>query len=107
MQISAYSDFLKAAGQASVLEAEYASEPLLVAGAMQAVLDHAAADLTPDAEVMLTSLTLDTLGQSDGKQAVVFETRLDRQTRTLIFMSGLAKQGEAAVLKATAIYRIS
>lgn len=107
MQISAYSDFLKAAGQASVLEAEYASDPLLVAGAMQAVLDHAATELKPDAEVTLTSLTLDTLGQSDACQTMEFETRLDRQTRTLIFISGLAKQGEAAVLKATAIYRIS
>ena len=101
-----FSEFLKAAGAAKRLEAEYAGDPAIVAAVMRAVLDGAAAELGGAAEVSLVSVTLDQLGVLDEPQDVALETRLDRQTRTLIFMSGMAHAGELGLLKATAIYRI-
>lgn len=101
-----FSEFLKAAGAAQRVEAEYAGDPAIVAAVMRAVLDDAVAELGGDAEVSLVSVTLDQLSSNDEGHDVAFETRLDRQTRTLIFMSGMARAGELGLLKATAIYRV-
>lgn len=106
MQDMMISDYLQSVGAARVIEASAAQDRALIGAAMRVVLDHAAGALAADERTALVSLTLDELGPVVAGEAVRFETRLDRQTRTLIFMSAEARSGTSAVLKATAIYRI-
>ncbi|MEL8054834.1 MAG: hypothetical protein AAGK66_01650 [Pseudomonadota bacterium] len=99
-------EFARLMAEAKRLEAEHAGDPAMIAAVMRAVLDKEAAELRAGETVTLVSVTFDQLDAASQATGVIFETRVDRQTRTLIFLSGLAMSGGANVLKATAIYRI-
>lgn len=102
----AFLEFARSMAEAKRLEAEHAGDPAVIAAVMRAVLDKDAAELREGETVTLVSVTFDQLDAAVQGQDITFETRLDRQTRTLIFLSGLAVSGGVNVLKATAIYRI-
>ncbi len=53
------------------------------------------------------SVTFDVSSEAATGREVSFKGRIDRKTRTLIFASGLATQGDQVLLKATIIYRIA
>lgn len=57
-------------------------------------------------ELFSVSVTFDVSADAVPDDDVVFESRIDRRTRTLVFSSGTAMQGDRHLLKATAVYRI-
>ena len=52
-------------------------------------------------------MTFDVSADAVTGNEIAFESRIDRKTRTLIFASGIAKQNDRHLLKATVVYRIS
>ena len=52
------------------------------------------------------SVTIDTTAPLESARSLTIETALDRRTRTLVFAHGAARQGENAVMTATAVFRI-
>ena len=74
---------------------------------LQTVIErHAEAQLT-DQSVHFVSVTYDVSTEPVQGNKVRFQARIDRKTRTLIFASGLASQGDQNLLKATIVFRIS
>lgn len=75
------------------------------------LLQHVVTEMangTLDTETLHTvSVTFDVSAEAATGREVSFQGRIDRKTRTLIFASGLAMQGEQVLLKATIIYRIA
>ena len=74
---------------------------------LQAVVEHHAKSLVEEGDLHSVSVTFDVSADAATGTNVAFESRIDRKTRTLIFASGIAKQNDRHLLKATVVYRIS
>lgn len=74
---------------------------------LQAVVEHHASSLVEDGDLHSVSVTFDVSADAATGTQVEFESRIDRKTRTLIFASGIAKQNDRHLLKATVVFRIS
>ena len=74
---------------------------------LQAVVQNHAASLVPADEIHTVSVTFDVSAGAAIGAEVQFASRIDRKTRTLIFASGLATQGDENLLKATLVFRIA
>jgi hypothetical protein len=72
---------------------------------MAAIRADAEARCAPD-KVELVSVTIDVTG-ADVHCTPTFTARVDRKTRTVLFSGGTATCGDAAVMTATAVYRIT
>ena len=82
-------------------------DTIQIGGLLQAVIQgHAAAELE-DGEPLTVSVTLDVSAAAAPGEEVVFQSRIDRRTRTLIFASGIAAQAGNHLLKATVVFRIA
>ena len=75
------------------------------------LLEQAITDLVTqksrDRRIDLVSATYDVAGHLKPEDAIQLTAKIERQTRTLIFASGLATQKEAPLVQATLIFRIS
>lgn len=74
---------------------------------LHAVVERHANSLVKAGELHSVSVTFDVSADAVTGNEVSFESRIDRKTRTLIFASGIAKQNDRHLLKATVVYRIS
>ena len=74
---------------------------------LQAVVEYHAKSLVEEGELHSVSVTFDVSADAATGTNVAFESQIDRKTRTLIFASGIAKQNDRHLLKATVVYRIS
>ena len=91
--------------KASTLAAS--GDTIQIGGLLQAVIQrHAAAELE-DGEPLTVSVTFDVSATAAPGEEVVFQSRIDRRTRTLIFASGIAAQAGNHLLKATVVFRIA
>lgn len=80
--------------------------PAQLAGLLEAVVEHHARSLLEAGALSTVSITTDMSGESEISGALQFASRIDRKTRTLIFASGVAKQNDRHLLKATVVFRI-
>ena len=73
---------------------------------LQTVIErHANAQL--DGQVLhFVSVSYDVSADVVAGETVRFQSRIDRRTRSLIFASGLASQGDHHLLKATGVFRL-
>lgn len=78
----------------------------VIAGLLQHVITAHAASLTDGVEVTLVSVTIDVTGPVPSGVEATFQSKLDRKTRTLIFIGGEATHAGGPMIKATAVYRI-
>lgn len=74
--------------------------------ALQRIFEHYMQGKLDYAALNLVSITHDITGSPILGEPITFQTQIERQTRTLVFASGIAQQGEQPVLKATMIYRL-
>ena len=74
---------------------------------LQQVVTRQATGLLTEGSLHTVSVTFDVSAEAATGSEVQFESRIDRKTRTLIFASGIATQGDAVLLKATIVYRIA
>ncbi|MCR9270556.1 MAG: hypothetical protein ACX94B_07620 [Henriciella sp.] len=74
---------------------------------LQAVVQNHASTLLDDGSLHTVSVTFDASSEAISGSDVRFESRIDRKTRTLVFASGLASQGDRHLLKATVVFRIA
>ena len=74
---------------------------------LQSVVTQHATGLLDEGSLHTVSVTFDVSAEAATGSDVQFESRIDRKTRTLIFASGFATQGDAVLLKATIVYRIA
>jgi len=74
---------------------------------LQQVVREHAARLLESGGLHTVSVTFDVSADAATGTDIQFESRIDRKTRTLIFASGLATQGDAVLLKATIVFRIA
>lgn len=73
---------------------------------LQTVIEqHARAQLKTQS-LHFVSVTFDVSAEAALGDHVSFQSRIDRRTRTLIFASGIANQGDRHLLKATVVFRI-
>lgn len=80
-------------------------DQLVLSGLLTHTLRAAAMAAAAPAEIELVSIATDATGRAEGGQ-IVFSTQIDRQTRTLIFLSGDAREEGAPRLRGTAIFRV-
>ena len=73
---------------------------------LQAVVERHANSLVEEGELHSVSVTFDVSADAATGTEVAFESRIDRKTRTLIFASGIAKQNDRHLLKATVVFRL-
>ena len=73
---------------------------------LQAVVENHARSLLTEGDVHSVSVTFDVSADAVSGTQVEFESRIDRKTRTLVFASGIAKQNDRHLLKATVVFRI-
>ena len=73
---------------------------------LQAVVENHARSLLTEGDVHSVSVTFDVSADAVNGTQVEFESRIDRKTRTLVFASGIAKQNDRHLLKATVVFRI-
>ena len=69
------------------------------------VIEQHAHELAAPEKIELVTASTDVTGNLQAGE-VTFATRLDRRTRTLIFIGGEATQASGSVLRMTTIYRI-
>lgn len=74
---------------------------------LQAVIEHHARSVLNEGDIHAVSVTFDVSAEALTGTQVEFESRIDRKTRTLIFASGIAKQNDRHLLKATVVFRIN
>ena len=72
---------------------------------VSAIRADAEATCAPDT-VSLVSVTFDVSAPDAQDSAVIYEPKIDRRTRTILFTGGVALSGGKPVMKATAVYRI-
>jgi len=75
----------------------------LLARVLQSAVETAARERT----VSLVSLSIDATDSDEKDGTIVLHAGIDRQTRTLVFAHGQARQGERQRLRASAIYRLA
>jgi len=77
-------------------------------GAMlQHVIQRQAHSVIDHGQPMVVSVTFDVSDALSPGEEMLFQSRIDRKTRTLIFASGTVMQGDRYLLKATVVFRIS
>lgn len=81
------------------------TDQLVLAGLLTHTLRQAAQAAASPAEIELVSIATDATGSAEGGE-IVFSAQIDRQTRTLIFLSGDARENGAPRLRGTAIFRV-
>ncbi|MEL7546498.1 MAG: hypothetical protein AAGJ84_07595 [Pseudomonadota bacterium] len=81
------------------------SDQLVLIGLLTHTLKQAAAELVTPDRIELVSIAVDATGKAMGG-AVKFAHQIDRQTRTLIFISGDVRESEEPLLRGTAIFRL-
>lgn len=74
---------------------------------LQHAVTHLAVSTVDAGQVHAVSVTLDVSAAPNTGHKITFESRIDRKTRTLIFASGIARQSDQVLLKATMVYRIA
>ena len=73
---------------------------------LQTVIERHAAEQLNGQSLLFVSVSYDVSADVAAGETVRFQSRIDRRTRTLIFASGLASQGEDHLLKATVVFRL-
>ncbi len=73
---------------------------------LQTVIESTAQGLLESGSLQTVSATFDVSAKATAGSQMQFESRIDRKTRTLVFASGIAQQGERHLLKATVVFRI-
>ncbi|MEM7639113.1 MAG: hypothetical protein AAF269_08610 [Pseudomonadota bacterium] len=73
---------------------------------LQTVIERHAAEQLNGQSLHFVSVSYDVSADVAAGETVRFQSRIDRRTRTLIFASGLASQGEDHLLKATVVFRL-
>ncbi|MCI4644359.1 MAG: hypothetical protein MRY64_06205 [Hyphomonadaceae bacterium] len=76
-------------------------------GAVLAHIVRCAATRDAERAVEPVSLTQDMTAPIEPETPLVFATAIDRRTRTLVFASGRAAQGERVVMTLTGVFRIA
>ncbi len=80
---------------------------MIQTGAVLQHVIHRHAEAVLDAgEPVIVSVTFDVSAETSTGTEIVFESRIDRKTRTLVFASGIAAQGSRHLLKSTVVFRI-
>ncbi|MEO0606700.1 MAG: hypothetical protein AAFY82_00605 [Pseudomonadota bacterium] len=74
---------------------------------LQHAVTHLALTAIDAGAVHPVSVTLDVSAAPANGDEIIFDSRIDRKTRTLIFASGIARQRDQVLLKATIVYRIA
>ncbi|MEM7328270.1 MAG: hypothetical protein AAF437_05980 [Pseudomonadota bacterium] len=74
---------------------------------LQTVIEQHADAQLKNQTLHFVSVTYDVSAEVESGTDVRFESRIDRRTRTLIFASGLARQGDRNLLKATVVFRLT
>ena len=74
---------------------------------LQAVIEHHCRSELEKGDLHSVSVTYDVSAEAVSGEDIAFESRIDRKTRTLIFASGIAKQNDRHLLKATVVFRIN
>ncbi|MEC7288565.1 MAG: hypothetical protein VXW22_00500 [Pseudomonadota bacterium] len=77
-----------------------------VGALLQHVIRRQAEQALKRGALFSVSVTFDVSADAATDDEIVFESRIDRRTRTLVFSSGTAMQGDRHLLKATIVYRI-
>lgn len=72
-----------------------------------AALKQVASQAAGGSSASTVSVSLDMTGADFEGGAVSIVCKLDRQTRTLIFMNAMVTSGDTPLIKATAIFRLS
>ncbi len=81
-------------------------ETVQVGALLQNVIErHASAQLS-EGQLFAVSVTFDVSADAAAGEQITFKSKIDRRTRTLVFVSGLAIQNSKPLLKATMVYRI-
>ena len=73
---------------------------------LQTVIEQHAAEQLDGQSLHFVSVTYDVSADVASGTDIQFQSRIDRRTRTLIFASGLASQGDRHLLKATVVFRL-
>ena len=73
---------------------------------LQTVIEQHAADQLKKQTLHFVSVTYDVSADAAHGDEIQFQSRIDRRTRTLIFASGTASQGDRHLLKATVVFRL-
>lgn len=73
---------------------------------LQTVIEQHATDQLKNQSLHFVSITYDVSADAALGDQVSFQSRIDRRTRTLIFASGIASQGDRHLLKATVVFRL-
>lgn len=73
---------------------------------LQTVIECHAAEQLDGQSLHFVSVSYDVSADVAAGETVRFQSRIDRRTRTLIFASGLASQGDDHLLKATVVFRL-
>ena len=84
---------------------ELSQEEHLTFELIRAIRADAETSCAPD-KVELVSVTIDVSADLNGQTDVRFVPLIDRKTRTILFTKGTAYAGDAAIMTATAVYRI-
>jgi len=77
-----------------------------VSGLLQSVVEHSARQAAALQPIHIVSVTFDVSASPEANAPLHFESRIDRKTRTLVFASGFARQGDRHLVKATVVFRI-
>lgn len=91
-------------GTATAIAADW--NTIQIAVLLQSVIEQHADEQIEGQSLHLVSVTFDASAETASGQSVAFASRIDRKTRTLIFASGLATQGDRNLLKATVVFRL-
>lgn len=81
------------------------TDQLALAALLTYTLRQAADVAAAPGEIELVSIAIDATGSAEGGE-IAFSAQIDRQTRTLIFLSGDARENGAPRLRGTAIFRV-
>jgi hypothetical protein len=95
---------LQEGGTATAVAAQWNTTQIGVL--LQTVIEHHASAAVPDQSLHFVSVTYDVSAEANSGDAVQFQSRIDRRTRTLIFASGFANQNDRHLLKATVVFRL-
>ncbi len=82
-------------------------DTIQIGALLQHVIERHARGQLDDGAPLTVSVTFDVSEPVSDGDEVVFESRIDRRTRTLVFASGTAAQGARHLLKATVVFRIA
>ncbi|MCF6329377.1 MAG: hypothetical protein L3J02_06220 [Henriciella sp.] len=93
--------------ESSALLEQSLTEHEVISALLVLVVRRHAQSLIDVGTVIPVSVTVDVTGEAQPGETLKFESSVDRKTRTLVFIGGVAMQGGTRLLKATAVYRIA